>query len=129
MNENQPVIGKFGKLTTESTGNSFYDDLNARIKNFPGHSTSSKLLSSEQPLTRLAPEKGTMIIKTNEEKGEIKKEDKNTDFTKSVESDYKDYHALCKECIIKDVVGCNNCGIFIYAELRNQYDIGVRRIK
>ena len=41
---------------------------------------------------------------------------------------YESYETLCDICMIKDIVGCNQCGIYQYAVNKSEYEITVRRI-
>ncbi len=44
-------------------------------------------------------------------------------------SDDDDFQELCKECVIRDIEGCNHCGIYIYGYKHKQFVIKVKRYK
>ena len=53
-----------------------------------------------------------------------------TDFDNDInneEGGNENYKTLCDICMIKDILGCNGCGIYQYAINRNKYEITVRR--
>lgn len=67
----------------------------------------------EQSLDPIAPvEKTTVEL----EDKELKK------------GEYQPFKELCRECMVREIVGCVSCGIYQYAENKKLYDIKVRRI-
>jgi len=41
----------------------------------------------------------------------------------------KSYAELCKQCVIRDIVGCDHCGVFVYGYHHKQFKISVEKIQ
>ena len=53
--------------------------------------------------------------------------DINKEDNKEERSELLHNNDLCDKCMVKDIVGCNHCGIYQYAIIRNDYEIMIRR--
>ena len=91
-------IGKPNKAEITSTGVSFSEELKRETQN--------KMVSEED-------------ITTNEEVEET---------VAKMDTPEESHMELCKQCVIRDLVGCDRCGIFIYGYRHKQFKISVEKI-
>lgn len=78
-------------------------------------------LVSDDDTTSMASNQTLPTIKpsTDEEEDEISIEE-------DPDNNYRS--TICKNCVIYDVVGCEQCGIFIYGHKHNEYKFKVTKL-